>query len=112
MQILKKGSIVIVRFHPGFGSELKRFRPVVVVSEYVQKRDERFVLIAPLTTSLTDPNFECELLLAEYDCLDQNSLLLSWYLWTIDVGRVEMRVGELRPEDALRMDEQLRRVLG
>lgn len=87
------GDIYLVRFHPSVGSELKRFRPACILSSKISQIDARFSLIAPFT-SILEPVHKAELLI-ENPALEKPSLLLTWYLKTIDVRRLERKLGEL-----------------
>jgi len=98
----KAGDIVLCRFHPSIGSELKRYRPVVVISEKVAIIDSRFVLIAPLTTRIHKKKNVFEMKV-EHDELDKKSAILLWYLRTVDVSRVEKKLGALSDGDVQKM---------
>ena len=93
----KIGDIYLVRFHPSTAKELKRYRPAVSVSQKVIDIDPRFALIAPLTT-YTKPANSAEILITN-PALEKPSLLLSWYLWTIDQSRLVKKLGQLTPKD-------------
>lgn len=91
---IKDGEIWIVKFHPRTGNELAKYRPAVVVRS-LDSIDDRFVLIAPLTSSEKQNQFELTL---QHSALEKESTLLLWYLWTVDVRRLEERVGVLSVE--------------
>lgn len=103
----KFGEIVLVRFHPAFGTELKKYRPAVVMCSTL-KIDKRFVLVAPLTTKLPAVN-EFELMI-EHKVLKKKSLLLCWYLRTVDQIRVVKRVGEVAEKDKNEIKKRLMRL--
>lgn len=87
------GDIYLVRFHPGYGAEFKRYRPAVVMA--ANHMDQRFVLIAPFTTQTKIYQPETEILIRVNPALEQDSLLLAWYLQTIDINRLEKKLGRL-----------------
>ncbi|MBU1200327.1 type II toxin-antitoxin system PemK/MazF family toxin [Patescibacteria group bacterium] len=106
----KTGDVYIVRFHPSFGSELKRFRPAVIVSTAVNKADLRFTLVAPLTSNTKNINKECEMLTNKGGFLDKSSVLLLWYLRTVDVERLERKIGELSGGEIKKMSGIMRKI--
>lgn len=106
----KTGDVCVVRFHPAFGAELKRFRPAVVVSGKVQKLDSRFCLIAPLTTNIKNLNKAGEVLVKSDGFLEEDSAVLLWYLRTVDVNRLERKIGRLSDVEIAKMKAKLKRI--
>lgn len=100
---LKTGDIFLVKFHPGYGSEFQKYRPAVIVSAKTTGIDSRFALIAPLTTNTTLANKNFEFIISNNPGLEQDSLLLCWYLWTIDANRLIKKLGTLNTQDKKRM---------
>jgi mRNA-degrading endonuclease toxin of MazEF toxin-antitoxin module len=97
MPAYKCGDIVLVRFHPAYGQELKKYRPAVIASAIPNQLDARFALIVPFTSRLKAGNkFEFPI---TNPVLRQPSLLLCWYLKTIDAQRITSRLGCLSTQD-------------
>lgn len=107
---LEAGTICLVRFHPSTGSELKRFRPAVIVSEKINQLDSRFVLVAPFTTNTSSFHPEHELLIKKNNILEQDSVLLCWYLRIIDTNRIEIILGKLTNEKIKQMKQKARQL--
>lgn len=105
------GTVVLVKFHPGYGAEFAKYRPAVIVSETIEDIDNRFVLIAPLTTDLKKYQPKHELLLKNYTFLDKESVALCWYLRTIDAQRVVSVLGKLTKKNILDMKQKTSQVL-
>lgn len=107
-QVFKTGDIFLVRFHPAYGNEIKRFRPAVVVSSKANDFDERFISIAPLTTSnkILHPDFELNI---KNPALEKPSVLLTWYIRTIDIKRLEAKIGQLKSTNINKMKKILQR---
>ena len=99
---INTGDIVLIKFHPGYGNEFKKYRPAVVMSETITKIDPRFILIAPLTTNLKTDQPDLELIINN-PSLDKKSLLLTWYLLTIDSSRLVRKLGSLCDTDKHRV---------
>ena len=90
----KFGDIVIVRFHPSYGQELKKYRPAIIVKD-LSSIDPRFIQIAPLTTQANPkPNNHKEIII-NHSSLEKPSLLLAWYIMTFDISRLVYKLGEL-----------------
>lgn len=100
---LKTGDIFLVKFHPGFGSEFQKYRPAVIVSAKTTGIDSRFALIAPLTTNTAIAHKNFEFIIANNPSLEKDSLLLCWYLWTIDASRLIKKLGALKSTDKTKM---------
>lgn len=98
------GDIWLVKFHPGTGQELAKYRPAVIVTN-LSTIDDRFTLIAPLTSDITIRN-PFELLIA-HQALEKPSLLLCWYLWTIDQRRLYQKLGELSDVEIKKITEKI-----
>lgn len=108
-QKLKFGDIYIVRFHPSIGSELKRYRPAVIVSS--KSIDSRFTTIVPITSNRKKYPHPYSLKV-ENEVLDKPSAILPWYLRTIDVVRLERKLGELEEKDKTELKLAFEKVLG
>lgn len=98
---LQAGDIYLVRFHPSYGAEFQKYRPAVVVSTAII--DPRFVLIAPFSTNLHVLNPDYEFIVRAGATLQKDSVLLSWYLWTIDTRRLVKKLGTLGDKDKKRL---------
>lgn len=106
----KVGDIYLCRFHPSIGSELKRYRPAVIVSSKVNQIDNRFILIAPFTTNTKKTNRHFELTIST-PSLEKKSTLLTWYMRTIDVNRLEQKIGQLSKQEVVEMNKILKKLL-
>ncbi|TSC87956.1 MAG: mRNA interferase MazF9 [Microgenomates group bacterium Gr01-1014_16] len=101
--IVNTGDIFLVKFHPGYGSEFQKYRPAVIVSEKITSFDPRFTLIAPLTTNTNIVVKNFEFVISKNPGLEKDSLLLCWYLWTIDATRLIKKLGKLKTVDKVKM---------
>jgi mRNA-degrading endonuclease toxin of MazEF toxin-antitoxin module len=91
------GDIVLTRFHPSFGAELRRFRPALVILGSSKSVDPRFVTIVPISTKKSLKSARVELRLPKSNYLKQESYALLWYPLTIDIRRVVGVLGTLTP---------------
>lgn len=110
MQKFEEGEIYLIKFHPGYGSELQKYRPAVVVSSKINQIDSRFTLIAPLTTSIKVFNPDSEIVVKNNPALEKDSILLCWYVWTIDVDRIVRSLGHLSRVDLKLMQKAVKSI--
>ena len=108
---IKTGDIYLVRFHPAVGSELHKYRPAVIVSAKISRIDHRFSLIAPFTTSTENYNEKYELLIKNNSALEKDSVLLCWYLLTIDSRRLITKLGCLSPKTISHFKKVIRQLM-
>ena len=108
--VVQSGDIYLVKFHPTIGAGLKKYRPAVIVSGEVTHLDSRFVLIAPLTTQAHTTN-TYELKLKSNPALTKNSLILCWYLHTLDSRRLVKKLGSISKPELTAMYKILTKLL-
>lgn len=104
------GEVYLVRFHPAAGAELKRYRPAIIISSQTTAADPRFALMAPLTTGgIVSRKYE--MAITRRDNLAKDSTLLVWYLRTIDVGRIGIKISELNQREIEILKRKLKKLL-
>lgn len=104
------GEIYLVRFHPAAGAELKRYRPAVIISSQTTIADPRFALIAPLTTGgIVSRKYE--MAITRRDNLANDSTLLVWYLRTIDIRRIGIKIAEFNQREIKILKRKLKKLL-
>lgn len=101
------GDVLLMKFHPGFGSELKKYRPALVISTATELADPRFVLVIPITTKAPKKKQPLEVELKHCSCLTKKSYALLWYPMTLDAQRVQHVLGSI----PLRLQKDIRRRL-
>ena len=96
----KAGDVVLVKMHPSSSTELKRYRPCVIVFNQI---DPRFYTIAPLTSQvkILSPETEIAIIASSINGLEKPSLLMVWYLETVGIGRIQKHIGKLSKNDLL-----------
>ncbi len=90
----KQGEIYLVKFHPSLGKEIRKFRPAVIMFD---NQVTGFVTVSPLTSILkiNHKNIEYIIEPSPTNRLEKSSLLLSWYLRTIDDMAIQKPLGRL-----------------
>ncbi|WP_240744650.1 type II toxin-antitoxin system PemK/MazF family toxin [Microbacterium sp. PF5] len=111
--LLRRGQIVLASFDPGIGSEARKTRPAVVVSNNTAnavaiRRPGATVTVVPLTTA-TERVWPFQVLLpAAATGLDRDSKAQAEQVRTIAVARIVRPVGWVPAELMGALDEVLR----
>lgn len=100
----KRGDIYWVRLDPAEGSEIKKTRPCIILSNNVQNRKKMRLIIAPITTNTSRIfPFESLVTIKERECkalLDQ--------IRCVDHSRIGKYVTSLEKEDLLKVEAALK----
>ena len=93
----KQGEVVLIKMHPSSGTELKRFRPAIIV-QYYSPRD--FVTFIPLSSQINKITQD-EIIVepSKSNGLEKNSLALCWYVQTVGAQRIQKTIGRLDTSD-------------
>jgi mRNA interferase MazF len=100
----RRYEIYFADFNPTLGGEIKKVRPVVVVSQNEMNRFLDTILVCPLTSTL-HPQWRSRL---QIECAGQDAEIAVDQIRTISKQRLRNKVGQLSAEDAA----QLRRIIG
>jgi mRNA interferase MazF len=109
----ERGAVVTVRFDPAVGSEIRKTRPAVVVSNNIACRLDSVVQVVPLT-ALPDRRlrpFESQVGSAESG-LEKASRLLPNQIRTISRRRIGAVIGRIDRAETQALDQALRVQLG
>ena len=101
---IQRYAVHVADLNPAIGSEMRKARPVVVVSRDEMNRFLETVVICPLTSKL-HPHWRGRL---QVQCAGQEAEIAVDRIRTISKQRLGRRVDRLSPEDAA----QLRRIIG
>ena len=106
----KQGEIYLVRFHPTMGKELRKYRPAVIVFDSV---NPDLVTITPLTSiiKIKHPIHEFIIKPSEQNGLEHPSLLLSWYLRTMDHQAIQKHIGTLNSSNLAKLKTSLTKLI-
>ncbi|MEI7589762.1 MAG: type II toxin-antitoxin system PemK/MazF family toxin [Deltaproteobacteria bacterium] len=89
----KKGEIYLVNFDPTIGSEVKKTRPAVIVSNNINNANSPIVSIAPITSNVTRVfSFEVELTEGAFG-LDRKSKVMINQTRAVDKSRLIRHIG-------------------
>ena len=112
MQPIKRGEIWYCDLEDAIGSEQRFRRPVLVVQKNELNRGSPTVIIVPITSQLKHPFLEAHYILDEYNPLQEPSMVLTEQVRAVDKRRLYNRVGRLKENDMLAVEDALRWSLG
>ena len=104
-QAVRRGDVFWANLDPTLGVEIKKTRPVVVVSNDVINQHSRLVIVVPLTTSTARLSPSHVLIPQGEAGLGQESKVLTEQIRAMDKQRLVSRIGTLS-DRFLRLIEQ------
>jgi mRNA interferase MazF len=108
-----RGSVVRVRLDPAEGSEIRKTRPAVVVSNRAACRFDAVVQVVPATDLRDRPLRPYESRVESLRSgLVKPSRLVANQVRTVSKLRIEAVLGELEPEELRQLDRALKIQLG
>ncbi|WP_417563980.1 type II toxin-antitoxin system PemK/MazF family toxin [Microbacterium sp.] len=113
LPLLRRGSIVLVRFDPAIGSEAAKTRPAVVVSNNtasatVVRTGRGVVTVVPVTSNVTHVYPFQVLLTAGSTGLARDSKAQVEQVRAVSVGRIERVIGWVSAEAMAQVDAAIR----
>jgi mRNA interferase MazF len=105
---MKRGEVWRVEFDPSVGSEIRKTRPAVILSNDAANRHLGRVVVIPLTSN-TGRRYPGEALVTVGG---QSSKAMSDQIMAADKGRLRNQLGELSASDLLAVEAAVRLHLG
>ena len=94
-QPVRRGDVFWANLDPTIGVEIKKTRPVVVVSNDVINLQSRLVIVVPLTTNISRLSPSHVLIPYGEGGLSQDSKVLTEQIRAMDTQRLTARIGSL-----------------
>ena len=101
---MQRGEVWWVEFDPAVGSDIRKTRPGVIVSNNSANRNLSRVIVVPLTSN-TERVFPGE---ARVSVAGADSKAMADQIMTADKARLKSRLGELSKADMLAVENALR----
>lgn len=105
---MKRGEVWWVEFDPSVGSEIRKTRPAVIVSNDAANRNLARVVVVPLTSS-TGRVYPGE---AMVSVGGKNSKAMADQIMAADKSRLKSQLGELSKADLLALEDAIKVHLG
>lgn len=106
MSEIRRGDIFWINLDPTLGSEIKKTRPCVVISNDISNKFSTLVTIIPVTTQKSDKIFPHEVLLSSVENL-KNSKVKANQIRTVDKRRIGKKISSLSSLLMKRIDRAL-----
>lgn len=110
--MVKRGQIWITDFNPGFGQEIHKKRPSLIVSIDLLNKNLPTVVVIPLSSQIGLLGPEKILLSKHITRLDKDSVVLTPSVRAIDKERLIKKIGTIPQEKMMEVEESLKLVLG
>ena len=109
---VRRGDVVIVRFDPAEGHEMKKTRPAIIVQNDIGNRNSSRTIVAPVTGTYREYPFEV-FVEADGSPLEQDSSVRLDQVRTVSIPeRIHSVVGSLDGATMADIDEALKLSLG
>lgn len=105
---MKRGEVWWVEFDPAVGSEIRKTRPAVIMSNDAANRNLARVVVVPLTSS-TGRQYPGEALVA---VSGQSSKAMADQIMAADKARLKSQLGTLSKADMLAVEDAIKVHLG
>lgn len=111
-QKIRRGEVWITDLNPGYGVEIHKKRPVVVISNDLINNHSLRIIVLPFTTQVRPLNAGKVLIpKGEYN-LEKESAILVSDIRSIDKIRLIKKIDKIPQEKMLEVEESLKLVLG
>lgn len=111
-RLIKRGQIWTANLNPGYGVEIHKVRPVLIVSEDPFNRSLRTVVIIPLSSQVLPVGPEKVLISKKDSGLNKDSAALAPFIRFIDKKRLVEKIGAISKITLKEVETALKLVLG
>jgi mRNA interferase MazF len=105
---LKRGEIWVVDFEPSVGSEIRKVRPALIVSNDAANRHNTKVTLVPITGTIRENPLVVVINPAPSNGLDRPSMIKVPDVTTFDKSRLKRRLGKVGADEMLHVEDRLR----
>ena len=109
----RRGEIWLVRFDPAVGSEIKKTRPAVIISNNAANRHSHMVTVLPITARKTSEAYPFETFLPDDTLgLSKPSKIKCNQVLTVDKQRLPKLLGHVDYDTLIKTEGALKNHLG
>lgn len=109
--LIKRGDFWTVDLNPGFGREIHKKRPGLIISSNKFNEITPYVIVIPTTSIVPQIISEEMVNLGKPKGFDEESTLLPLYIRSIDRDRLIKKIGKISREKLAEAEEKLKLVL-
>ena len=110
--IIQRGDILLIELDPTKGSEIRKTRPGIVVSNDIANRYSPLVTIIPLTSKNIDQIYPQDVLVPKAQGLKTTSKAKASQIRAVDRSRIKSKIGQLEKQILVKVDIALKLHLG
>jgi mRNA interferase MazF len=110
-RLIKRGDVWLVNLEPGFGREIHKKRPAVVISVDSVNQETSNVIVVPASSRVLSPQVDI-VSIGLREGVVKPSVLLPVLIRSIDQDRLIKKVGKLSKSKLLEVEDSVRLVLG
>lgn len=111
-RLVKRGQIWIADLNPGYGVEIRKKRPVLIIASDEISRYLRTTIVVPISSQVFSEGVENVLLPKSSTKLEKDSVALAFFVSAIDKNRLIKKVGSITDEKLMEVEDALKLVLG
>lgn len=109
---IERGDILLTEFDPNKGSEIKKTRPAIVVTNNIANAYSRVLVVVPLTSQNLTKVYPHEVLIENVKGLVKSSKANVSQMRAIDRSRIKSKLGRVGTGNLVKIDNALRLHLG
>lgn len=109
--VIKRGEIWLTNFNPGFGTELHKKRPSLVISSNEVNKHHSRVIVLPISTK-NYSGMSVVTIKSKKSGLDQDSVILPVEIRALDKVRLIKKLGSIPKSELEVTEESLKLALG
>jgi mRNA interferase MazF len=112
MENLKRGEIWWVNFEPSVGTEIKKIRPALIISNNLSNKSGKKFTVIPITSKVMESPVSVNVEPDSENCLKNTSSIKIPEIATFDKLRFKTKIGILSSEKIREVEEKLKQHLG
>src|SRR5437763_941256 len=108
---MKRGDIWIINLDPGFGREMHKKRPALIISKNLIHQATPNVIIIPISSQV--PNIiDTEIIVLNKEVgVEKSSILLPLFIRSIDQARLMKKIGSLHAKTMNEVEKAIKLIL-
>lgn len=110
-RLIKRGQIWIADLNPGYGIEIHKKRPVLVISGDIFNRQLKTIIVIPISTQVLPLGPEKILIEKHGSNLENDSAVLAVDIRAIDKDRLVKRIGKVSKQKMSEVEDTIKLVL-